>query len=948
VKIIKYFVISSAIIFFSVILLIIAFIFLFDLSKYKTGIEKTISEQLNRKVEITGELNLSLYPLFSLDINGISIYNSSVFKDKHFLTIEKVNISLDLIKAYQEKRIIVKNISIIEPKVNLINLDNNTNNWSDLINNFENDSSNKKEVKSTEKSKNFKMAVDNIKLQRGEINYRNNKNNQEILLDNLNIIINNLDKNKIGKYNVSTWFASEPNKFKLEAKGSFKNSLEGLELLGNTLNLTNIEINNNKQDDIKFSFLGNLNSKSKIIELNDINVNFNKYKLVSKLQIKLQNGEEDIKGSFDLHYNKKLKIYSKLDYKKEELKLTDINIVYGDIKGNGNLLVSFMDKVDIKYLIKLGEIDIDKLRSNLAKDKSENNGKKDYSDFLTISKNMGILNSKIDRLSLDGKLLINNVEIGNKKIDNISLHTTVKKNEFINNLKLQYMETYLNTDLHYKYDSLQSMLTFGVHANTLSLKDLVKREMKKFATLNRPSLKFVLISNKGEILLKKLDFNALINNKVFNIELVGNMDKSDGDIQISASKVSFNKSNFNIQANSNSKEVLKNIKGSITGHVDLNDITYLIDSSKDIVLSSPLEFRTFFDINLVDSIFNFTKGWIAYEDTHLNWETLGRFKKPLSLDLTARADYINVDKILALYGAIKGKNNDQIKDQNFRKDRTESENIRLNVVLETKKLILDKLTFERVYFKGFGENKKYTLDVDSIFYNGKLKGLLHIDTSSNVPAFELNSKIIEVSMDEFFKDIVNKSVFTGIGDIEAEVNSYGRDVKELISTLNGKIFLNLKKGTLNGINIGFVLRNIFSLIGYGELIFNKSLQDYAEAKATLDAKNGILYNNDLLIYSPFFKIRGEGVINVPENDIDYNIYLSLLKPVFDNSSVDINNALYTDILDKEILMHYKGPIKNPRQEIDYMSYIEKTLGRKLKKEIVPIKRKVDKFLKEIF
>ena len=137
-KIIKYFVISSAIIFFSVILLIIAFIFLFDLSKYKTGIEKTISEQLNRKVEITGELNLSLYPLFSLDINGISIYNSSVFKDKHFLTIEKVNISLDLIKAYQEKRIIVKNISIIEPKVNLINLDNNTNNWSDLIGEFTN------------------------------------------------------------------------------------------------------------------------------------------------------------------------------------------------------------------------------------------------------------------------------------------------------------------------------------------------------------------------------------------------------------------------------------------------------------------------------------------------------------------------------------------------------------------------------------------------------------------------------------------------------------------------------------------------------------------------------------------------------------------------------------------------------------------------------------------
>ena len=308
---------------------------------------------------------------------------------------------------------------------------------------------------------------------------------------------------------------------------------------------------------------------------------------------------------------------------------------------------------------------------------------------------------------------------------------------------------------------------------------------------------------------------------------------------------------------------------------------------------------------------------------------------------------------MGLYSVVNTKNQDASKNDSSKKNNINSKlsvanNVKFNAELIINKLIFRELTIDKIKLNGGGENHKYALDVDSLFYNGKLKGLLNINTEEINPSFELNSNVTEVAMDKLFIDLVDKPVFTGLGDLAIELQSSGNDINVLLNKLNGKIFVNIHKGTLNGINIGFVLRNIFSLIKHGDFAFNRTLQDYSGVKATINITNGVLYNDDLLIKSPFFKMRGNGFINMPANNIDYSMYLSLLKPTLDNSSKENSNVLYTDILNKELLIHYKGPIKNPEQNIDYTSYIEKVLGRELKKKIAPLKKKVDKFIKDLF
>jgi len=104
----------------------------------------------------------------------------------------------------------------------------------------------------------------------------------------------------------------------------------------------------------------------------------------------------------------------------------------------------------------------------------------------------------------------------------------------------------------------------------------------------------------------------------------------------------------------------------------------------------------------------------------------------------------------------------------------------------------------------------------------------------------------------------------------------------------------------------------------------------------------------LSIHSPIFTIRGDGVINIPKNNLDYKIYLSLLRPAFDNSTDQEDNVIYEKILNKEIPIRYYGPIYKPKQDIDYKGFIEEAFGRELIKGLKPIQEKVDKFIKDLF
>jgi len=117
-----------------------------------------------------------------------------------------------------------------------------------------------------------------------------------------------------------------------------------------------------------------------------------------------------------------------------------------------------------------------------------------------------------------------------------------------------------------------------------------------------------------------------------------------------------------------------------------------------------------------------------------------------------------------------------------------------------------------------------------------LYGLLIIDTNNDIPLFDFKGDLKGLVVEHLLVDLINKPIITGVGNVDVQLESSGIDAEEIINKLNGKIVVNMNSGTLHGLNIGFILRNIFSLANIGDFVINKTSQDFTGLDATINVE----------------------------------------------------------------------------------------------------------------
>jgi uncharacterized protein involved in outer membrane biogenesis len=968
-KLIKYVSVSLLIFFLSVLFIIVGFVLFFDLSKYKGDIEKLLSDQLNRKVEIAGDLDISLYPFFSLDIEKIKIYNPAFFEEPYFIKIDKINLSINMFELIKNKEILVKNISLIEPEINLVTLDNSTTNWTDLINIFKGNKTSEEIKIDTGKEKvtystNTRVLIDTIKVKNGKITIKDSKSKQLTYLEDLNLGLDNLGEGRDGKYDYSAFLRINKNRCNIEAKGSFKKDKEIIYLLNNNLKISNIKVNNKTIENVFLSFTGDINLIAGITQLDDININYKTLKtqlrdihITSKTKDTIAEGYLYIE---DKYKTKNFKIKTPFRYKNGVINLSDLSLVYGDLKSSGNASLSFADKIDVQYALKCDKINIYNLLKGQKREESDGNAN-NIQNIVNLTNSSEQLKAfKTDDFTLTGNITVNELILDNKTFDNFTLHTKLEKNNLINEAKFKFKKAEVTSLISFEKNKADEFVfTFHVFANTFNLHEIIKNKINRLDVLNSPSLKLVLALSKNSISLNELTFTAQLNNKYpADVNVRGSFNINSGNLHINASEIKFNKSNFSFSLNSNVKNILQNIYGATNGKINLDDLVYFIRPSEPVNVNEMINIKAKYNINISSKFLSIEDIHLAYKNTHFLGNISGNFKKSPILNILLSADYVNTDDIMGIYSLISAKNTNtkdiskvNTNENNIKEEEQAKSDEKINILLTIDKLIFGKLGLENIRLNGKGEENKYSFDVDANFYKGKFDGFLIIDTDSNSPVFDFKGNLKDVATDKLLVALVNKPIIAGVGNVDVQLKSSGINVDEIVKKLNGTVAVNITNGTLYGLNIGFILRNIFSLIEGRDFVINKASQDFTRFDASINVKDGVFYNNDLFIYSPIFTIRGDGMINVPKNNMDYKIYLSLLKPAFDNATEEENeknNVVYSKLLNKEIPIRYYGPIYKPKQDIDYKGFIEKTFGRELIENIKPIKQRIDKFIKDLF
>jgi len=201
-------------------------------------------------------------------------------------------------------------------------------------------------------------------------------------------------------------------------------------------------------------------------------------------------------------------------------------------------------------------------------------------------------------------------------------------------------------------------------------------------------------------------------------------------------------------------------------------------------------------------------------------------------------------------------------------------------------------------------------------YGGGLSGSFSAQSAST-PLFIVKQRLSGVDMGQLLRDAAGNDRFEGKGDISVDLTARGDTEAALKKGLDGRVSLLISDGSVRGIDLVGMLRDAKNRLRElrGQKTVGESRSEktaFSELKATLDIKNGVARNNDLMVKAPPLRITGEGVIDIGNDRIDY-----LVKPTVVGTTRGQSGYELAELSGVTIPVRIQGHRTDPRYTIDY-------------------------------
>jgi AsmA protein len=229
------------------------------------------------------------------------------------------------------------------------------------------------------------------------------------------------------------------------------------------------------------------------------------------------------------------------------------------------------------------------------------------------------------------------------------------------------------------------------------------------------------------------------------------------------------------------------------------------------------------------------------------------------------------------------------------------------------------------------------------------------------PAYALGMKASDIQpgpvLDPVLAGIFGQKDVTmdGAANLVADIKTQGSRISKLKSAAQGNVRFDMDKTILQGVDFEYYVRNVVA-----DYLATKSLAVPAEWRGSFDPQtktafnrahasaviaNGDITNKDLVLDSSRIKVKGDGVINIVRNDMDYNALIDI-EPTRRQTTAE-------KLLDQPLSVHIHGPFEQLAYDID-KNQLKKALGdlleaeakAKVKKEVEEEKEKLKQKVKE--
>ncbi len=311
---------------------------------------------------------------------------------------------------------------------------------------------------------------------------------------------------------------------------------------------------------------------------------------------------------------------------------------------------------------------------------------------------------------------------------------------------------------------------------------------------------------------------------------------------------------------------------------------------------------------------------------------------PLALGFDLDIDTLNVDKYLPPKAADAPAATDDKLDFSALKGHTVSGAIRIGA-LQVSKLKLAKLNAKINLAGGRLDVSPLTMNL----YEGTARGDLSLNAAGN--NLVLKQNLSGININALMKDLANKDLLEGHGNVMLDINSRGGSVVAMKKALGGSASLSLKDGAIKGINLAQSLRDLKSKLGAKQDSTQQAnagdKTDFSELTASLKIANGVAHNEDLSMKSPFLRLSGAGDIDIGAGQMNYLAKASVVSTSAGQGGKDLQH-----LKGLTVPVRVSGSFDKLAYKIEFGSLVEGMAKAKVEEKKEEIKAKVEDKLKD--
>ncbi|WP_272700400.1 AsmA family protein [Desulfovibrio sp. Fe33] len=222
-----------------------------------------------------------------------------------------------------------------------------------------------------------------------------------------------------------------------------------------------------------------------------------------------------------------------------------------------------------------------------------------------------------------------------------------------------------------------------------------------------------------------------------------------------------------------------------------------------------------------------------------------------------------------------------------------------------------------------GKNGVLTIDpLSASAYGGNIKLSFSADAGKGTPVVASDLHVERLDVAGVSEDLTGKADYAGVADFTSSLKAQGERMRDLLSTLGGKLSFSLADGVFPGVDLVRMARTTASdKDGKGTVEAEQTdSTKFGSITGTGTVADGVISNSDLEVKAPGLRADGHGALSLVTRQIDYIVKAKLVPTASGQGGKSSH-----ELVGVMVPIRVTGTIDKPRYWVSVSEYV-KSLG----------------------